>query len=128
MTACRARRVNLEMIRVSKSVDILIQTTQRYTDLWERMEHARGGQAIGNESPQNLYTRFWSLQREQYRYWCLGFIDDVDFRLWMQYRYEESKYCKPIAGITYLDGAKNALVFKGDIDYAMSLKSKHRLA
>ena len=56
--------------------------------------------------------------------------------------YEECKYCKPIAGITYQDGAKKALsfigqkdftefmntVFAGDIDGAMKLKSKYRLA
>jgi hypothetical protein len=133
----RIQEANIESSRDAKKVDILIQTTQRFVDIWEQMERMRA-KVDDARDVSDIYTRFWSLQREQYRYWCMGFIDDSDFRLWMQYRHKECEKDAPIGGISYRTGAETALKFiahkeytnfvrlvlDGDIDAAMARKSQ----
>jgi hypothetical protein len=127
---------NLRLTRDSKKVDILIQTTQRYVDIWEKLKAVEERETA--EDATKLYMRFWSLQREQYRYWCMGFIDDSDYKLWLQYRHKECGTAKPIGGLTYRTGAEMALdfiahkefsqlirhVLDGEIDQAMATKPK----
>ena len=122
---------SLRLSKDSKKVDILVSVTNRYVELWDRMEAAR----TNPQAPaERLYEKFWSLQREQFRYWRLGFIDVIDYRFWLKSRHEEQQKLKPIQDVSYRDGANAAikdigdpdfshfmdLVFRGEIDQALT--------
>ena len=82
-----------------KRADILQGFNARYDRLWD-IQH----NPSTVEEPQTFYTRFWSLQLDQFVQWRDGYINQKDYRVWLLQRRGDFQAKSAFKGVASSDG------------------------
>jgi hypothetical protein len=91
----------IQLTQQSKRADILSECNSRFSRV---MEMRSNPEIIAN--PKIFFERFWTLQFDQYTYWCKGFVDQEVFDYWMENRYIEWQQNLKFGDMTCQDGFK----------------------
>ncbi len=69
----------LSFNKESRKIQTTIECNRRYDEICNSSK----------ENPEDFFSRFWSLQKNQFEYFKRGFVDEDDFLYWMISRHIE---------------------------------------
>jgi hypothetical protein len=87
------------LAHASKQADVLMGCNARYDALWDLRNNPSSVR-----DPMAFYSRFWSIQQDQFNYWTEGFIPDSIYGYWLTQRNNEWKKNPDFGGVKFRDG------------------------